>query len=114
MYSELVRLPSFPFVQVGFIAVMVTAVGLGVIYFFGTTLGRQGAVRYANGWLVGLGIVLALDYVWAWSSGQWERFGRAIGYGAIGEMVTLASMFILSMWFMASRYAHGIDDIDSL
>lgn len=114
MYSQLIRLPSYPFVQIGFVAVMITGIALGSIYFFGRTLGRRGANRYANGWMIGLGVVLAADYTWAWASGQWERFGREIGFGAMGEMVVLGAMFLLSLWFMASRYADSIDDIDSL
>lgn len=114
MYSQLVRLPTYPFVQVGFVAVLLAGIALGSIYFFGRSLGRRGARRYANGWLAGLGIVLAADYVWAWGSGQWARFGKDIGFGSIGEMVVLGAMFILSLWFMASRYADSIDDIDTL
>lgn len=108
MYFGLSRLPLYPFVGVGFVAVMVIGIALGLVYAVGAAKGRLAAMRYTNVCVYALVALGVVDVVWASLSGQLAPFMSEIGVGPLVEMLVLAGMFIFSMWFMAMRYVQGL------
>lgn len=110
MYSGLARLPLYPFVAVGVAVVLAVGVGLALVYVVGALRGRRAAVAYTRACEGALVVGLAADAVWAATSGQWSGFMREIGLSALSEMLVLAALLLLTVWFMAHRYIQGMTD----
>lgn len=109
MQYGLARLSLFPFVQVGFVAVVVALIGIALVFALGGAMGGRRAIRYVNGWMVALAVVLTGNVVWAVVSDQWLRFGAEIGWQVLFELLVLGAMFLLGTWFMGVRYAQSLD-----
>jgi len=102
-------LQSFTFLAAAFWVVMVSGVGLIMVYAVGTYRGKRAAQLWTNACVALLFIGLAADVVFAVMSGQWDAFMNVYGSGPLLEMGILGLLFVGSMWFMAIRYTQGLD-----
>lgn len=109
MYFGYLSLQSFTFLAAGFWVVMVSGIGLILVYAVGTYRGRRAARLWTNAcvWLLVVG--LAADVAFAVVSKQWQGFMLTYGAGPLVEMGVLALLFVGSMWFMAVRYTQGLE-----
>ena len=105
MYS----LQSFTFLAAAFWVVMVSGVGLILVYAVGTYRGKRAAQLWTNACVALLFIGLAADVVFAVLSGQWTSFMNVYGSGPLFEMAILGFLFVGSMWFMALRYTQDLE-----
>ena len=105
MYS----LQSFTFLAAAFWVVMVSGVGLIMVYAVGTYRGKRAAQLWTNACVALLVVGLAADMAFAVLTGQWQSFMNVYGWGPLLEMGILGLLFVGSMWFMAIRYTQGLE-----
>jgi hypothetical protein len=99
---------AYGFLSVGFWVVMVSVIGLVLVFPVGASRGKAAAVAWIRSCMllfVGGGIAVI---VWAVVSGQWQSFMLRFGFSPLAEMMLLAALFVGSMWWMAVQYAAGI------
>jgi hypothetical protein len=110
VYFGLISLSTFRFIGAGFWVVMVTGLGLALVYVVGSSRGRRAAQMWTNSCMVLLAAGGIADIVWALLSGQWRTFMLQFGFSPLAEMMLLAALLIGTMWFMAVRYIAGIKE----
>lgn len=108
MYFGFASLASYRFLAAGFWVVMVTALGLGLVYAVGNSRGQAAARTWIGACMIVLAAGGIADIAWAVISGQWALFMARFGFGPLAEMIMLAAMLIGTMWWMAVRYADGL------
>jgi hypothetical protein len=106
-YSTLSR---YGFLGAGFWVVMVTGIGLALVYAVGHFKGKRAAQQWVNSCMLVAAVGGIADIAWAVISGQWRSFMLQFGFSPIAEMLILAALFIGTMWFMATRYIAGIEE----
>jgi hypothetical protein len=110
VYFGYLSLQSFSFLAAGFWVVMVSGVGLILVYAVGTYRGKRAARLWTRACISVLAIGLAVDIVFAVVTKEWEAFMLAYGFGSLLEMVVLGLLFVGSMWFMALRYTQSLKE----
>jgi len=103
-------LATFGFLGVGFWVVITVGVGLCLVYVVGPARGKRAAERWISLCLAVLAIGGIGTLTWAVLSGQWQRFMLTFGFGPLGEMLMLATLFLGTLWFMALRYTQDLKD----
>jgi len=106
--SGYLSLQSFTFLATGFWVVMVSGIGLILVYAVGTYRGEKAARLWTNACVAVVVVGLAGDVAFAVMSGQWEAFLLEYGSGPLLEMSMLGLLFVGSMWFMALRYTQSL------
>jgi hypothetical protein len=109
MYFGYLTLSSYTFLAIGFCIVMAVGTALGLVYFVGASRGRRAAELWVRAWLAVLAVGAIADIGFAVASRQWAGFLMQYGLGPLFEMLTLAALFLGSMWFMALRYTQGLE-----
>jgi hypothetical protein len=109
VYFGYLSLQSFTFLTAGFWVVMVSGLGLVLVYVVGTYRGKKAAQLWIRACVAVLMIGLAIDIAFAVLTGQWAAFMLAYGFGSLLEMGLFGLLFVGSMWFMALRYAQGLE-----
>lgn len=101
---------DYRFLGAGFWVVMVTGVGLALVYVVGATRGRRAAQQWIDACMLVLAVGGIVDIVWALVSGQWRSFMVQFGFAPLAEMMLLGALFIGTMWWMAVRYTAGLKE----
>jgi hypothetical protein len=109
VYFGYLSLQSFTFLNAGFWVVMISGIGLALVYVVGTYRGKRAAQLWIGACVAILAIGLVADIAFAVMTGQWEAFMLAFGFGTLLEMGVLGLLFVGSMWFMALRYTQGLE-----
>lgn len=110
MYFGFLPLSGYPFLIVGFWIVAIVGFALFLVYPVGSMRGRRAAQVWTDAFAGSLLVASVANVVWAVFSGQWRSFMLQFGFGPLGEMAMLSTLFIGIMWFMAIRYTQGLSD----
>lgn len=98
------RLQESGFVQVYMFASIVAFAVFGTSFPVGARWGsRAGARVLVGGLVVHVGTLVGTT-IWAVATGAWSEFGRAIGFGVLGEMAVFVALFLYIAYFMPARY----------
>jgi len=98
------QLQDFAFVQVYMLAALAATVWMCAAFPVGALAGvRAGTITLVSG-LVAFCVAVTGTTVWAVASGEWARFGKALGYPTLLEMGAFVALFMFTVYFMAGRY----------